>query len=111
MVTDPAALSHILITNASNWPKPSPIFRLLLAYIGNNVVFSQVHQGLLSGHPRRGVQLIHHCVLHFQGESHRRQRKGMAPLFAPSFLRNLTPKIFEKADKVRLAPFGKLEHS
>lgn len=36
-----------------------------------------------------------------KGEDHRRQKKIIAPAFAPSALRELTPTFFEKAYKVR----------
>ncbi|KAL8277134.1 hypothetical protein RQP46_010462 [Phenoliferia psychrophenolica] len=76
IMTDPAALTHVLVTHAYDWPKPAERFSFVHKYIGQGVLFAE-------------------------GDQHRRQRKIMAPAFAPSALRELTPTFFEKAYKLR----------
>ncbi|KAL8277160.1 hypothetical protein RQP46_010488 [Phenoliferia psychrophenolica] len=42
MMTDPAALTHVLVTHADNWPKPSETFGFVRKYLGQGLLFSDL---------------------------------------------------------------------
>ncbi|KAK4702381.1 hypothetical protein P7C70_g3843, partial [Phenoliferia sp. Uapishka_3] len=74
--TDPAALSHILVTHSYDYPKPQEVRGNLSRILGKGILFAE-------------------------GEDHRRQKKIMTPAFSPSALRDLTPLFFELSYKMR----------
>ncbi|GAA5869496.1 hypothetical protein JCM8547_001505 [Rhodosporidiobolus lusitaniae] len=76
IITDPAALQHVLVEKSYDYVKP----KLTAASIGD-----------LSG---PGLVVL-------EGDSHRRQRKLMLPSFSPSHMRDLAPIITEKSQILR----------
>ncbi|KAK4705271.1 hypothetical protein P7C70_g937, partial [Phenoliferia sp. Uapishka_3] len=82
--TDPAALTHILVANSYEYPKPQAMRGELGRILGKGILFAE-------------------------GEDHRRQKKIMTPAFSPSALRDLTPIFFELSYKLRDAWMGLIE--
>ncbi|ORY84134.1 cytochrome P450 [Leucosporidium creatinivorum] len=75
VVTDPAAVQHIL-SHHNDFPPPKSIRKIIGIMVGEGLLFAQ-------------------------GDAHRRQRKIMNPSFAPLHLRELLPSFFEATYKLR----------
>ncbi|GAA5976836.1 hypothetical protein JCM10908_005646 [Rhodotorula pacifica] len=76
VLTDPAALNHVLTANTYDYAKPDEVRGDLAMVLGKGVVFAE-------------------------GEAHRRQRRLMNPAFAPSNLKAMTPGFFSLAHQLR----------
>ncbi|SCV68130.1 BQ2448_251 [Microbotryum intermedium] len=75
-VTDPVALSHVLVQNGYRYPKPSEVRGNLSRILGKGLLFAE-------------------------GDDHKRQKRIMNPAFSPSALRDLLPTFFESSYKLR----------
>ncbi|GAA6037691.1 hypothetical protein JCM8097_002288 [Rhodosporidiobolus ruineniae] len=76
VISDPAALHHILVSRSYDFIKP----------IGNVAAISDIGgMGLIS----------------VEGDSHRRQKKLMLPAFSPNALKELSPILLDKAKLLR----------
>ncbi|SGY17567.1 BQ5605_C015g07821 [Microbotryum silenes-dioicae] len=75
-LTDPVALSHILVQNGYRYPKPNEVRGDLSRILGKGLLFAE-------------------------GDDHRRQKRIMNPAFSPSTLRDLLPTFFESSYKLR----------
>ncbi|SGY30035.1 BQ5605_C002g01109 [Microbotryum silenes-dioicae] len=69
-ITDPVALSYILVQNGYRFVKPGEVRGNLARNLGSGLLFAE-------------------------GDDHKRQKRIMIPAFAPSALRNLVPTFFE----------------
>ncbi|GAA5971370.1 hypothetical protein JCM8115_003480 [Rhodotorula mucilaginosa] len=76
VLTDPAALNHVLTAHTYDYAKPDEVRGDLAMVLGKGVVFAE-------------------------GETHRRQRRLMNPAFAPSNLKAMTPGFFALAYQLR----------
>lgn len=76
LITDPAALKHILIKHSYDYPKPDNVRSDLGRILGKGVLFAE-------------------------GDVHKRQRAILSPAFSPAAIRDLTPTFFELSYKLR----------
>jgi hypothetical protein len=76
LLSDPAALNYVLLSNAYDFPKPDEVRGELALILGKGVLFAE-------------------------GDDHRRQRRIMQPAFSPAHIRELVPQFFERTHKVR----------
>ncbi|SCV68844.1 BQ2448_965 [Microbotryum intermedium] len=75
-VTDPIALSHVVVQNGYKYVKPSEVRGNLARNLGSGLLFAE-------------------------GDEHRRQKRIMMPAFSPSALRGLVPTIFDLSYKLK----------
>ncbi|BGP23308.1 hypothetical protein JCM10295v2_002203 [Rhodotorula toruloides] len=76
ILTDSAALNHVLTSHTYDYAKPDEVRGDLAMVLGKGLVFAE-------------------------GETHRRQRRLMNSAFAPSNLKTMTPGFFEHAYQLR----------
>ncbi|TNY21015.1 putative cytochrome P450 [Rhodotorula diobovata] len=76
LLFDPAALNHVLVTHAYEYPRPEEARSALAMILGKGVLF-------------------------VDGDDHRRHRRVMNPAFAPAHMRNLVPVFFKHANYLR----------
>ncbi|GAA5872942.1 hypothetical protein JCM8547_003270 [Rhodosporidiobolus lusitaniae] len=76
ILSDPAALNHILLSNCYSYPKPDEVRGELAQILGKGVLFAE-------------------------GDDHRRQRRIMQPAFSPAHIREYLPIFFERTHKLR----------
>ncbi|GAA5823734.1 hypothetical protein JCM3770_002596 [Rhodotorula araucariae] len=76
LLFDPAALNHVLVSHAYDYPRPEEARSALAMILGKGVLF-------------------------VSGDDHRRHRRIMNPAFAPAHMRNLTPVFFNYANQLR----------
>ncbi|GAA5844473.1 hypothetical protein JCM9279_006317 [Rhodotorula babjevae] len=76
LIFDPAALNHVLVTHAYEYPRPEEARSALAMILGKGVLF-------------------------VDGDDHRRHRRVMNPAFAPAHMRNLVPVFFKHANHLR----------
>ncbi|KAG0146478.1 hypothetical protein CROQUDRAFT_77651 [Cronartium quercuum f. sp. fusiforme G11] len=69
---DPKALSHILISRAYTYPKPETTRRTLGNLLGRGLLFAE-------------------------GETHKRQKRLLAPTFSPAQIKELEPVMYDSA--------------
>lgn len=96
MLTDPAALNHVLTAHTYDYAKPDEVRGDLAMVLGKGVVFAE-------GAPVLPVPFETWQILlsfwSLAGETHRRQRRLMNPAFAPSNLKAMTPGFFALATR------------
>lgn len=95
ILTDPAALNHVLTSHTYDYAKPDDVRGDLAMVLGKGLVFAEgmSRDDLSSYHSSERPPLA--------GETHRRQRRLMNSAFAPSNLKAMTVGFFEHAHQVR----------